>query len=172
VDRPAFKVVLEGRYIPPLECTPITIKLLENLCQLPTISEIKLGGVEEFSKDWQKAREQTASSPSQVHFGHYIAGMFNLEIAIINSKMAEWPQQLGKPLHHWMKGLNVMLEKIPGNCSLDKLQIIVLFKADFNYNNKRLGWVVMISAEQAGLLAPEQYGSRKHKSANLQCLNK
>jgi len=48
----------------------------------------------------------------------------------------------------------------------------VLFEADFNYNNKRIGRAVMMSAEQAGLLAPEQYGSRKHKSANLQCLNK
>jgi len=30
----------------------------------------------------------------------------------------------------------------------------------------------MWSAEAAGLLALEQYGSQKHKSANLQCLNK
>jgi len=48
----------------------------------------------------------------------------------------------------------------------------MLFEANFNYNNKRLGQAVMISVEQAGLLTPEQYGSRKHKSANLQCLNK
>jgi len=52
-----------------------------------------------------------------------------------------------------------MLEKILGNCSLDKLRIIVLFEADFNYNNKRMGRVVMLPAEQVGLLVPEQYGS-------------
>jgi len=86
--------------------------------------------------------------------------------------MAEFPQSRGRPLKHWTKGLNVMLEKIPGNCNLDKLCIIVLFEADFNYNNKRIGQAVMLSAEQAGLLALEQYGSRKYKSANLQCLNK
>jgi len=77
--------------------------------------------------------------------------------------MAELPQSRGWPLKHWTKGLNVMLEKITGNCNLDKLRIILLFMADFNYNNKRIGWAVMLSAEQVGLLAPEQYSSQKHK---------
>jgi len=76
--------------------------------------------------------------------------------------MAGILQRLGKPLKCWTKGLNVMLEKIPGNCNLDKLQIIVLVEADFNYNNKRMGWAMMVLVEQAGLLAPEQYGSHKY----------
>jgi len=111
-------------------------------------------------------------SPSKVHFSHYIAGTFNPNIAIINAKMADWPQHKGRTLRHCTKGLNVMLEKIPGNCNLEKLHIIVLFKVDFNYNNKCIGQAVMVSIEKAGLLAQEQYGSRKNKSANLQCLNK
>jgi len=32
-----------------------------------------------------------------------------------------------------------MLEKIPGNFNVEKLWIILLFKADFNANNKWLG---------------------------------
>jgi len=31
----------------------------------------------------------------KVPFGHYIMGMFNLDISIINEKMAELPQCLG-----------------------------------------------------------------------------
>jgi len=172
VDRPAFQAVLAGMYVAPPGCAPTTIKLLTKLCRPPEVSEIDLGGEEEFTKGWRKAWEQTASSPSKVHFGHYIAGTFNPNIAIINAKMADWPQCKGRPLRRWTKGLNVMLEKIPGNCNLEKLCIIVLFEADFNYNNKRIGRAVMVSAEKAGLLTQEQYGSRKNKSANLQCLNK
>jgi len=111
VDHPAFRAVLAGTYVAPPGCTPTTIKLLKQLCRPPEVSEIKLGGEEEFTTEWRKAREQTASSPSKVHFGHYIAGTFNPKIAIINAKMADWPQRKGRPLRRWTKGLNVMLEK-------------------------------------------------------------
>jgi len=38
---------------------------------------------------------------------------------------------------------NVMLEKLAGNDNIEKIQIIMLFEADFNHNNKWLGWVTM-----------------------------
>jgi len=59
--------------------------------------------------------------------------------------------------------LNVMLEKLAGNNNVEKLCIIMLFKADFNNNNKWLGQAVMQSAEKHNLMAPEQYRSRKNK---------
>jgi len=65
-----------------------------------------------------------------------------------------------------------MLEKLVGNDIVEKLQIIMLLKADFNHNNKWLGWVTMQSAEAQNLLVPEQYDSRKNKAAGTQCLNK
>jgi len=172
VDRLAFKTVLAGTYLPPPGCDQMMVKLLQTLRCPADLPDIHIGGEEEFNRGWRKAREQTASSPSKVHFGHYMAGTFNPTIAILTAKMAELPQMQGISLKRWKKGLNVLLEKIPGNCNLDKLHIIVLFEADFNYNNKRLGWAVMWSTEAAGMLAPEQYGSWKHKSVNLQCLNK
>jgi len=52
------------------------------------------------------------------------------------------------------------------------LRIILLFKADFNANNKWLGQAVMMNAETLELLADKQYGSWQHKAAILQCLNK
>jgi len=48
----------------------------------------------------------------------------------------------------------------------------MLFEANFNNNNKWIGKQVMLTAEQHGLLAPEQYGSWKSKAAGTQCLNK
>jgi len=121
VDQLAFQAVLEGQYEAPPGCTPATAKLLSSLQCPSNIHDIDLGGVEEFNQGWKKVREQPASSPLKVHFGHYIAGTFNPHITIINAKMAELPQSRGKALRHWTKGLNVMLEKIPGNCNLDKL---------------------------------------------------
>ena len=55
---------------------------------------------------------------------------------------------------------------------MEKLRIIVLFEADFNTNNNWLGPAVMINTETSELLADEQYSSRQHKVAVLQCLNK
>jgi len=52
------------------------------------------------------------------------------------------------------------------------MRIILLFKRDFNQDNKWLGWAVMFNAETYHQMAPEQYGSQKEKSAGIQCLNK
>jgi len=66
----------------------------------------------------------------------------------------------------------MMIEKTCGDFNVEKLQIILLFEADFNANNKWIGQAIMYQAEQANLLAEEQFGSRKFKLAIHQCLNK
>jgi len=75
-------------------------------------------------------------------------------------------------LEQWKQTLNIMLEKLAGNDNIEKLRIIMLFKANFNNNNKWIGWVMMHLAEKYSLLAPEQYSSQKQKAAITQCLNK
>jgi len=65
-----------------------------------------------------------------------------------------------------------MLEKVAGNCVVEKLRIIMLFEADFNNNNKWIGRAVMQNAERRQEIALEQYGSHNHKAARTQCLNK
>jgi len=52
-----------------------------------------------------------ASSMSQVHFGHYMAGMFNLMIAVLNAKMAEMPLVTRHTPSQWKKGLNIATKK-------------------------------------------------------------
>jgi len=66
----------------------------------------------------------------------------------------------------------MQLEKSLGNFNIEKLCIILLFEADFNQNNKWVGRAVMLNAESARMLAAEQYGSWKQKSAIVQCWNK
>jgi len=72
----------------------------------------------------------------------------------------------------WKKGINVMLEKIAGNCDATKLQIILLFEADFNQLNKFVGKEMMYQVEEDGLVAGEQYRSRHRKGVIIQSLNK
>jgi hypothetical protein len=46
--------------------------------------------------------------------------------------------------------------------------MILLFPVDCNYVFKHVGWKMMRKAEKAGVIAQEQYGSRKgHKAINL-----
>ncbi len=115
----------------------------------------------------------TASSMLGIHFGHYMVGTFHPDIVLFNAAMmADLPMKTGYSPCHWREGLNVMLEKTSGNFNMEKLRIILLFKANFNANNKWLGRAIMLNAEMLDLLADEQYGSRQQKAAVLQCLNK
>jgi len=65
-----------------------------------------------------------------------------------------------------------MIEKTAGDFNVEKLRITLLFQADFNANNKWIGQAIMYQAKKQELLAPEQFGSQKHKTAIHQCLNK
>ena len=65
-----------------------------------------------------------------------------------------------------------MLEKQKGNLRVDKLRAILLYEADFNQNNKKLGKDMMYTAEDLKAIAKEQFGSRSRMTAIDQSLNK
>jgi len=138
----------------------------------PPILNIEPRTCKNHANGWKRVQECTSLSMSQVHFGHYMAGTFNPNIAVMNVKMTEMPITTGYAPECWKKGRNIMLQKQAGNLNVKKLRVIMLFEADFNMNNKELGRAIMIRVEQAQELAPEQYGSRKEKAANIQSLNK
>jgi len=86
----------------------------------------------EQTSGWRKVQEMMASSMSLVHFGQYMAGTFNPDIAKLDAKMVDIPLISGYSPRRWCKGLNIMLQKQAGNLNVEKLRIIVLFKVDFN----------------------------------------
>jgi len=110
--------------------------------------------------------------PPSFHFGHYIAGTQHQDIAQLNWLLARVPLQTSYSPMHWQQGLNVILEKSPGNYDVEWLHIILLFKANCNANNNWLGWEFMREVELANALAGEQYESCKFKDTITQCLNK
>jgi len=164
--------VLEGSFVPPSSSDRYAQQFLAAVARTSQVADIPPRSVEEYSAGWKKAREATSSSASGTHFGHYIAGTFNPEILLINATLANLPLLTGFTYDRWKKGLNIMIEKTTGDFNVDKLRIILLFEADFNANNKWMGRAVMYQAEQERLLADEQFGSRKFKSAIFQCFNK
>jgi len=87
-NRPEFKKVLAGRSQLPTD-NIYTTKLLQQLNRPPLITDIPLRSLQEYTTGWRKSRETTASSMSGIHFGHYMAGTFNPEIAIFNATMAD-----------------------------------------------------------------------------------
>jgi len=95
--------------------------------------------------------------------------MENETIVKINALLANIALLSSTTPECWKNTLNVMLEKMAGNNNMEKLQIIMLFEADFNNNNRQ---AVMAAAEAHGILAIKQYGSRKCKSVGSQCFNK
>ena len=52
------------------------------------------------------------------------------------------------------------------------MRTITLTNSEFNINNKKLGRDMMKHAEHHNLLAPEQYGGRKHHQSIIGTLNK
>jgi hypothetical protein len=93
-------------------------------------------------------------------------------ITEVDTIMANLPFRHGFSPERWKKGVDVMLEKKPGVRQLSTLRAILLYEADFNQNNKRLGREMLFRAEQHNAVAIEQFGSRKNMSAIDQSLNK
>jgi len=69
----AFEQVLEGTFQCPADCDIYLQKLLAHLKRPDDLPPITMRTYAEYQRNWERARETTASSPSSLHFGHYIA---------------------------------------------------------------------------------------------------
>jgi len=145
----AFDEVLSETFQFLKQCNAYTHKVIVSLQQPSTVHPITLPTVMEYSNAWHCAHESTSSSPSKIHFGHYMAandGELGAYLLVIPLKTGTTPRQ-------WCQSINIILEKVAGLYQVDKLCIIHLFEADFNANNKWFGWAIMTQAEAQQLLA-------------------
>jgi len=84
---------------------------------------------DENTAGWQRAKEATLSSPSGLHFGHYmVEGTFNPTIAVFNAQLANLRFTTRFSLKWWQTGINVLLEKQLGNFTCKKLSIFFYSK--------------------------------------------
>ena len=129
--------------------------------------------IKECQEGWKKVTERTSSSMRHgTHFGHWITGYTDEEISLIHTGMSNIPFMSGYSPERWRTGTNSIIPKETGNYNIKRLRTILLYEADFNFNNKTLAKRMMASAEKAGVIAPEQYGSRNGMNAIECALNK
>ena len=125
--------------------------------------------IEDFQKGWRLVKEQTASG--ELHMGHFKAGALHPMLSWLHFEMSIVPMATGYSPHRWKKGIDVMLLKSPEVYLLEKLRTIVLYEADFNHENKRLGRDAMRLALEQDMISDEQF-SRPGQSAQDNALSK
>ena len=169
-DGPRVCDVLDGSYIPPAGTSPETVSWLQRMkikdpARLRTIRTSIL----DFQRGWKLVKEQTASG--ELHMGHFKAGAMHSKLSWMHFEMSMMPMLSGYSPKRWQQGIDVMLLKAPDVYLLEKLRTIVLYEADFNHENKRLGRDAMQLALEQNLIADEQF-SRPGRSAQDNALSK
>ena len=115
---------------------------------------------------WKKVKEDTSSSQSGLHFGHYIAGTDCDYISQFHALRVSLALKKGIALERWSKGLSVMLEKMFGMRLVSKLRAILLMEADFNVMNKEVYCVRMLDNARQYKLIPEEIFSEQNRTAD------
>jgi len=111
--------VLQGTYVYPQSTERYTLILLQEAHeiykQLPEGDVPTFLSVREYQQFWRyKAKADTQSSISGVHFEHYIVASYDKDLSILQSAKLSLAASTGIPLARWGKGLTILLEKVPG----------------------------------------------------------
>ena len=142
-NTPSADAILSGQFQHPPALEDFTHAFIRELVappipqpDLPMPSTIS---VDDHIWGWQRAKERTSSGRSGLHFGHFKAGCLVQELAEIDAAFAGLVYDSGYSYNRWKQGINVMLVKKPGEFRVDRLRTILLYEADFNMNNKKMG---------------------------------
>ena len=66
--------------------------------------------IEDSYEIFSKTKETTASSPSGINYGHYIAACESPELAVVNTILMVTPFKTGTPLTRWTNSLHCMIK--------------------------------------------------------------
>ena len=137
-DTEAARRILQNDYTFSKEWDPVTVDLLQACARLHLESKDLPAldndvTVEDFVGFWARSKERTSSSKSGRHFGHYRAITENEALVRLQVQSINLAAHRGRPLDRWREGVTVLLEKVAGNNSIDKLRAICLLEADFNW---------------------------------------
>ena len=169
-DGPKVPDVLNGTYRCPPGTSVYTKKWLEHMCiENREAREKATTSLSNFRAGWKRINERTASG--ELHMGHFKAGCLHKEIGWLLFLISTIPMLSGYSPKRWRQGTDVMLLKAPDVYLLEKLRTIVLYEADYNHENKRIGRDAMKLALSQGQIVDEQY-SRPGRSAQDNALNK
>jgi uncharacterized protein (UPF0332 family) len=168
--------ILEGRYMYPEEFDQATKELCEECTLICTIIPKNLVNIkmtkEDYRAHWKRAKEETSSSFSGLHFGHYIAEIDSDYVSHFHALKALLLLHHGLVLKRWAQGLSVMLQKLFGCSLITKLRAILLMEADFNSANKIVYGIWMLEQARTHNLMPKEVFSKHNKMADNGTLTK
>ena len=78
-------------------------------------------------------KEKTTTSPSGRHLSHYKTLMTDDDFAEFFITQCTLPVQHGFAPDRWAKAVQLMYPKKPGMPTLDKIRIIQIYEADYNF---------------------------------------
>ena len=117
-------------------------------------------------EQWRVINEETSSSESGIHFGHYIVGSKSDIISHYHASRVSVTLAHAIQLERWSRGLSVMLEKTLGVTLVTKLRAILLMEGDFNATNKIVYGVRMLQNARTYQMMPEEIFSEKNRMAD------
>ena len=172
----AGRAVLAGTYEFPPQTDPATRELLEEVQRIreiiPADSVSTLITGSQWSEYWKKAREETSSSESGLHFGHQIASAHSPLLSHLHATRCSIALRRGFGFQRWTRGLSVMLEKIKGCSEVSKLRSMLLMEADFNAVNKMIYGYRMMGNVRKHDMMPDEIFSEKNRTADDGTLTK
>jgi hypothetical protein len=126
---------------------------------------------QEYHDSWARIDENKSTLPG-IQVAHIKSLNADSKSLQVLSSLALIPLMVGYSPKTWRKGIDSMIPKKVADLRPAKLRLILLLDARFNHNNKLIGKKMMEYGERHGLLAPEQFGSRKSLSAIEHAINK
>ena len=132
-------------------------------CKKPISTEITTKDVEHGFKTW---KETTSTSPSGRHLGHYKAIIQDKPLLHCLTQFLQVTIASGLTLSRWCNAVSIMIEKDQGKPRLNRLRIIHLFEADFNFFLKLVwGSRLVKRTVELDLLNDGQHGSVPRRTA-------
>ncbi len=129
--------------------------------------------VEAFQSCYKAVKENTSSSPSGHHVGHYKAAAMNDHLTAIHAMMRTIPFRAGFSPQKWRRVVDIMLEKQPGNSQIHRLRILALLESDFNQAvHIIIARQLSFHLEDNNMVPAMQYGSREGRQCVSAVLNK
>jgi hypothetical protein len=164
------RAILDGTYAYPGTFDEATKELCRECTLIRQIVPKDSVGIKIMKEDhwghWRTAKEETSSSKSGMHFGHYVAGSLSECIDDFHALKATLLLHHGLVLDRWAQGLLVMLQKMFGCLLITKLHSILLLEADFNGTNKQVYGIRMLANARKHKLMPENIYSKQNRMAD------
>lgn len=168
---PAATDVLRGVVPPEWYGDDLALKeFLASFCIPPAVidkgpisTNITTDDVVKGFKTWS---ENTSTSPSNRHLGHYKALIQDARLLQCLTWFLQIVTSRGIAVSRWCNATNVLIEKDTGRPKIHRLRIIHLFEADYNFFLKlQWGHRLIRRADELNILHDGQYGSRPGRMA-------